>query len=97
MSSPRQYGLLPCKLQVPVQAAPPPPLLKPVHARQDRDKAVSSAVSNTTSRRLPEFVRHHPSLHLTDGMTGLPCRHTSLCDDLPEWHILPLPAFHPGQ
>ena len=26
------------------------------------------------SRRLPEFVRHHPPLHLTDSVTGVPVR-----------------------
>ena len=56
-----------------------------------------SVVIVAASRHLPEFVRHHPPLHLTDSMTGLLCCQTGFRDNLPEWHILPLPAFHSGQ
>lgn len=49
------------------------------------------------SRCLPEFVRHHPPLHLTDSVTGLSCCKTGFRNNLPERHILPLPAFHSVQ
>lgn len=61
----------------------------------DRSREIRVIVA--ASRCLPEFVRHHPSLHLTDGITGLSGCQTGFRDNLPEWHILPLPAFHPGQ